>query len=222
MTLVIFSFVSIAEISIGADISFYNSTSNSEAGNSSGITTESQTTQNTTSISPVIGIFPLKFIEIAPFFRWGISASSSESKTTGTTLNSTQKSERSQHTIEPGCGAYFHVIKDNSILDFSLGPKLSYAWALKPHSKNESGTSTSTTTEYDKYYNGSFNLGVQTNIDLKFTEHFKTRFYSNLFRLSFSNTHTKYKNTTVENRTVNILSDFRTILQPAFGFHFTF
>lgn len=188
MTLVVLSSVSIAEISIGADITSYSNRNNQETELSSGTTTERQTNQNTLSVGPQIGIFPSNLIEIAPFFRWSVTTSSSEN-TSGGTTSTTTETESSQHAIEPGCGVYFHVVNNNNVLDFSLGPKLSYAWTFKPLSKNSSGP----TNEYDKYYYGSLNFGVQTNIDLKFSEHFKARFFSNLFRFSLMSTHTKAK-----------------------------
>lgn len=209
------SSIAFAEISIGADItsSFSNSSTTSEP--TTGSSTERKSNQNTFSIAPMIGIFPSKVVEIAPFLRWSISTSSNQIIIEGSTTTS-QPDETSQQSLEPGCGAYFHVTNNNNLLDFSLGPKLSYSWLFEPYTKN------STSSVYDKYYYGSLNFGVQTNIDLKFTEHFKTRFFSNLFRLSLLNTHTKYKGATTETRGYNFVSDFRTILQPSFGFHFTF
>jgi hypothetical protein len=208
--------ISSAEISIGADITTYSYTSNTESELSTGTKYKGHSNRSAFLIGPMIGIFPSKSVEIAPFFKWGITKSSNEVTTEGN-LGSTQESENSQHSIEPGCGAYFHVIKNNAILDFSLGPKLSYLWSFKPFSKG-----TTTNSEYEKYYNGSLNLGLQTNIDLKFTEHFKTRFYSNLLRISLQNVNTKTYGQTTEDRDTDFSIDFKTILQPSFGFHFTF
>jgi hypothetical protein len=217
MALVIFSSVSVAEISIGADITSYVNSNNSETETPT-VTTSQRQTNQTFGIGPQIGIFPSKLIEIAPFIRWSVTSSSTENTTKGTATTTTTTTERSQHSIEPGCGVYFHVVNNNNMLDFSLGPKLSYAWSFKPYTKNSSGTST----EYDDYYFGTLNFGVQTNIDLIFSDHFKARFFSNLFRLSLLNNNYKFKGSTTKNRSSTFVSDFRTILQPGFGFHFTF
>jgi hypothetical protein len=208
--------ISYAEISIGADVTTYSYTSNSDSELSSGIKYEGRSNRSALFIGPVIGIFPSKLIEIAPFFKWGFTKTSNESTTSGN-LSSTEDSKNSQHSIEPGCGAYFHLIKDNAILDFSLGPRLSYVWSFKPFNKGTTASS-----DYEKYYNGSLNLGLQTNIDFKFTEHFKARFYSNLLRISLQNVNTKTYDETTEDRVSNFTMDFKTILQPSFGFHFTF
>ncbi len=219
MALVLFSSVSFAEISIGADITSYFSSNNETVESTTSSTaSERQTNQRTIGFGPQIGILPSKLIEIAPYFRWSVTSTHIENTTKGTTTSTTTSTDRSQHSIEPGCGVYFHVVNNNNVLDFSLGPKLSYAWTFKPVTKNSAGTST----EYDKFYNGSLIFGVQTNIDLRFSDHFKTRFYSNLFRLSLLNTHTKVKGASTESSAINVVSDFRTIFQPAFGFHFTF
>jgi hypothetical protein len=212
-----------AEISIGVDLTttFYNN-NESERGSER----KTVTSKNTISFGPTIGFHPLKLVEIAPFFKWNITSANTETTYNSTadiryTTNTQQKNEYSQHGIEPGLGVYFHLINNSNVIDFSLGPRISYQWSFKPHQKSSSGT-TSITTEYEKYYNGKGIAALRTNIDLTFSEHFAVRLSTNLFQFSIVNLVTKLRNDTSEYKGFAIESDFRTVFQPSGGFYFTF
>ncbi len=165
----------------------------------------------TLSLTPVLGILPNDIIEISLFSGFHFSASNTKSKNS----TSTSKTKRSQFGIEPGLGLYFHLINNSNIIDFSLGPKLSYQFGFPPN-EGKNGP------EYDTYIDGLFNVACQINIDLHFSRNFAARLSSSLYRFSIDHLKTEVEDSDVTIKQVITTSDFRTVFTPSLGFYFTF
>lgn len=210
------SAVASAKISLGVDMTYRVSNDKEEMSSSGETNQKRENTNNQLSVTPFLGIYPNGLIEISPFFGWHYSSSKYKSNYSGSTP--TSKSSSSQHGIEPGCGLYFHIINNSNILDFSLGPKVSYRIYFTPD--QESGGSDPV--DYDKYFNGIFAIACQANIDLHFSERFAARMSSSLYRFSITNLETKMENSDVTTSRVSPVSDFKTIFSPSIGFYFTF
>ena len=126
------SAIAAAEISLGVDMRYLVSKDEDEREYSSESANEEQEYgSNSLSIIPVLGIHANDIIEISPFFGYHFHSSKTKSKTS----TSTSKSKRSQHGIEPGLGLYFHLINNSDIIDFSLGPKISYGINFPPNTE---------------------------------------------------------------------------------------
>lgn len=182
-----------AEVSLGVNVGYNQQT------------TESETRINT-SFAPFVGIHPTDLIEIDPSFAWNLYSYS---------LKNNDNNSYSQNSIEPGCGLYFHLLKNN-VLGFALGPKVSYEFAFAPNYPDGSPQN-----EYDKYFNGTLNVACQVAIDLMFSKKFACRLTSNLFRYSLNSLDFETKAGNKSDGSSYVI-DLRTIFQPSFGFLFTF
>jgi hypothetical protein len=208
------SAIAAAEISLGVDMNYTvnKNTDEDEIETVNGsVDDKRENTLSTLSITPVLGIHANKIVEISPFL--GYHYYSSKNKTKTSTISS--KSKKTQHGISFGSGLYFHVINNSDILDFSLGPKISYLLNLPPDEGKGA-------TEYDTYLEGAFNAICQINIDLHFSKHFAARLSSNLYRFSINHKKTEVEDSNVTEKTVTKTSDFRTFFTPSLGFYFTF
>jgi hypothetical protein len=181
-----------AEISFGVDLG-YNQQS-----------TESETRINM-SFAPFVGIHPTDIIEIDPSFAWNLYSYSSDNNNSSYSVNS----------IEPGCGLYFHLLKNN-VLGFALGPKVSYKFAFAPNYDDNSPQH-----EFDKYFNGTLNIACQMAIDLMFSKNFTCRLSSSLFKYSLNSWNIETEDGNKSEGTYNEF-DLRSVVQPYFGFLFTF
>jgi hypothetical protein len=210
------SAIAAAEISLGVDMRYLVGKDEDEREDereySGGSADQKQEyVSNSLSIMPVLGIHANDIIEISPFFGYHFYSSKTKSKTS----TSTSKSKRSQHGIEPGLGLYFHLINNSDIIDFSLGPKISYGIYFPPNTGKDG-------VEYDTYVDGIFSAACQINIDLHFSSNFAARLSSSLYRFSINHTKTEVENSDVTEKEVTRTSDFRTVFTPTLGFYFTF
>lgn len=205
-----------AKISLGLDMSYRVLSTNDETETDAGSEQERETSSNSISLTPVLGIHPTDLVEISPFFGWYYSSSKIENRNSNSTL--TSKTKSSQSGIEPGLGLYFHLINNSNILDFSIGPKASYCIYFTPKSKTKGVDPT----EYDTYFNGTFAAACQINIDLHFSKHFAARMSSSLYRFSVAYLKTELEDSDVTKTSVNTNSDFRSVFTPSLGFYFTF
>ncbi len=209
-----FSAIVTAEITLGLDMWYRVYNYENERESASGTSDQEQENGNTNfSLTPVLGICPNAVVEISPFFGYHFSSNKSKSKSSGSTQ--TSKSETSQHGIEPGFGIYFHLVNNSDILDFSLGPKISYRINFPPDLDNSS-------IDYDTYHDGVLAIACQINIDLHFNQHFAARLSSSLYRFSVNYYKEELENSDITTSRVTTNSDLRTILSPSLGFYFTF
>jgi hypothetical protein len=168
-----------------------------------------QSTENDTKIglsfAPFVGIHPTDLIEIDPFFIWNLYSYSSDN----------DHDSYSENSIEPGCGLYFHLLKNN-VLGFALGPKVSYEFAFAPNYADDSPQH-----EYNSYFDGTLKIACQVAIDLMFSKNFTCRLSSDLFKYSLNSWNTETKNGNKSDGTYNEV-DLKSLFQPYFGFVFTF
>jgi hypothetical protein len=212
--IIAFSMTAIAKYSVGVDLNFQ---SGSNKNNTSSTSTQTNGS-NSFSAVPYIGIYYGESWELCPFLGW-VFSQSSISRDYSNASSSNSSSSTTRNSFEIG-GRLFYRVLQKDIFDLSIGPELGYQIDLEP--KYSNGSSDTASSNYSKYYSGTFWLGCPLNIDLHFNTLFSVRLSATIGAVNYYSSSIQTKGSSMANDQSGFSFNFKTIFQPTMGFYLTF
>lgn len=160
------------------------------SGSNTSIDTRTVTSQNYV-INPYIGIRPGDMLEIAPSIKFQINSTSTEVEYN--TEASTTSASTSQISLGAGIAILFHVVR-NDHMEFGFGPELSGIWHFEPNTTSESGSYSSSSSPYSKYYNSTEQLAMPVTFDFYFSKRVGLRMSSKFLAFTYYTHSFEYEN----------------------------